>query len=124
MKTVTAVMLFAFSTMAHAGDLKNCEFSRKGQTLPQIAKFDIYDFNTNKPQATIDGSLFEFEIKSKTVRMAFSNECDNMFDLEFKSTSLAKAHEGRLKKLVGKAQISQAADQLDVSGIVTCDVAP
>lgn len=116
------LLALLFSSTSFAADLQNCTVKVDGKTVKEITAFDISNFETDQPEATIDGTLVGFEKTGLHTKMTFSNECDNNYELQFSQASIANAVAGNYKKLIGKAVIAIAEYDLEVTGVVTCEV--
>lgn len=125
-----ALSLFTFALSAQAANLKKCKIYKDGERVKEVSTFEIENFETEEPAAIgIDASLFEFTKFAKSVKMDFSNECDNMYTFRFSKAAIEKALSGEYKKLIGKAEASNANMDMDaegnpptVKGIISCDV--
>ncbi|MFA6236668.1 MAG: hypothetical protein WC635_05010 [Bacteriovorax sp.] len=122
MKIAFIALALSLASTAFSADLKNCVLTKNGQRVKEIKKFNINKFDTEEPVANIDGGLLDFQKNKNSTKMAFSNECDNIYDIEFSNKAIELAKAGVFKKLIGKAEIGTADMESPIKGIISCDV--
>lgn len=116
------IALFTFSLSAQAESLVGCKLYADGVRVEEIKAFTINNYSSDEPEAEIDGGLLDFTRNRKTVKMSFSNECDNIYEITFSIAAIAKAKSGEYKTLIGKASIGTADMEKPISGILRCTV--
>ncbi len=122
MKLLLATLALAFAASAHAESLTDCKLYVDGKVVSEIEAFDINKYSTSEPEATIDGGLLDFAKTAKSVKMSFSNECDNMYEITFSTKALELAKSGKYKTVIGKATIGTADMEKPFSGLLKCTV--
>ena len=112
-----------FAGQAYAESLKDCKLYVRGERVQEVEAFDINNYTSETPEATIDGNLLDYSKTDKSVTMSFSNECDNMYEITFSNAALAKAKSGEYKTLIGKATVGTSDLDNPFRGILKCTVA-
>lgn len=118
---ITSTVLAQTSQAANA---YNCRiFTYEGKHVKSVEAFNIIGFDTKEPQSeNIDGGLLDYSRTKDTVTMSFSNECDNDFVFTFKIKDIKAAVNGDLRRLTGKAYVAVAGDDLEMDGVVSCEL--
>ena len=122
MKFLAILLALSFGLTAQAETLKDCTLYVRGQRVEKIDAFDIENYLSEEPVATIDGSLLDYSKTEKSVSMSFSNECDNSYEVTFSTVALAKAKSGEFKTIIGKAVIGTADFEKPFTGLLKCKV--
>ena len=101
-----ALTLMLNSAFAVLPDALHCT----SEAVYEDAKdFTVSGLNTDGPEISIMDAQFEDQsAENDTFAIRFSNECDNMYGLEFSSSDLSALVQGRVASIKGKMDYAQA----------------
>jgi hypothetical protein len=116
---IAAILGTSFIASAASAAKLECDLPVAGATKSKVT---ITNFDSGLfASADIDGGLFGYENTGSEVKMAFSNECDNMWNFTFDTFELRAAASGETSQVTGDVKVSEA-DGANGEGRVKCTV--